>query len=176
MDHGASRRFADPLHIEMREDDGKRGSAVARRGDPLADGRDEDAIEVRLGDRAFARGFHLGDDRERTWFGISEKADERRQHHGPSLALCHPLRGAERREAYRRGRSRNEVATFDERLERTAERARRERQPLRRDRGKQRGRPGGARGKALEEIQPEERRGESGRGWANRRSPSDGVA
>jgi hypothetical protein len=71
MDHGASRRFADSIHIELREDDGEGGSAIARCGDPLPDRRDEDAIEVSLGDRAFARGFHLGDDRKRTWFGIS---------------------------------------------------------------------------------------------------------
>ena len=57
----------------------------------------------------------------------------------------------------------------------TAERACRKRQPLGRDRGEQRGGASRARGKALEQIQTEERRCESGRGRTNRRSPSDGV-
>ena len=46
MDHGAPRRLADSVHIPLGEDYGESRSAVACRRDPLADGGDQDAIEV----------------------------------------------------------------------------------------------------------------------------------
>ncbi len=171
MDHSAARRLSDPVDVELREDDRERRSAIASRGDPLADRGDQHAIEICLGDRTLARRRHLRDDGERSRLGIAQETDERREHGRPALALGHPLGRAERRETDRRGGARREIPALDERLQRAAECARREWQPLRRDRSEQRGRPRRPRGETLEQIEPEERGCESGRGRANRGLP-----
>ena len=162
MDHGAPRRLTDSIDIDLGEHHREGGPPVARRGDPFAHGRDEHAVEVGLGDRARSWRSDLRSDRKRT-----------RQHLGPSLPLGHPLGRAERRETHGRAGRRREVAALDQRLQRSAEGARRERQPLRRDRGEQRRRTGRACREALEKVEAEECGRETGRARADH-LPSDG--
>jgi len=154
VDHGAPRRFAHAVDIELREDHREGRSAIARRRDPLAHRGDQDSVEVCLCNRALARRRSFRHHGKWAWRGVSQKTDERRQHHRPTLAFGHPLRRAERREADGRGGAGGEIPAFDERLQGAAERARRERQPLGRDRRKQRRRPSQVRSRSDEPSVP----------------------
>jgi diacylglycerol kinase (ATP) len=174
MDHGAARRLADAIDVELCKDDDKSRPSIARRSDPLAHRGNQHSIEVCLGHRALAWGRRFRDNGERARVGVSQETDERRQYLGPPLALGHPFGRTKRREADGRGGARCKISAFDQRLQGAPEGAGRERQPLGRDRGKQLGRASLPRGEALEQIQAKERRRESGRGRTNRRSPSDG--
>ena len=141
MDHGAAGGFANRIDVDLGKHDGEGRSPIACGGDPLPYRRHEDTIEIGLGDRTLARRQRLGDDRKRARLGVSQKPNERRQHRRPSLALRGSFGCAERREADGRRGRRCEISALDQGLKRATERARGEGQPLRRDRGKERGRP-----------------------------------
>ena len=73
-------QLADPIDVDLRQDDREGWSTVARSGDPFADRSHEYPIEVCLSHRALAGRRRPSDHRKRTGLGISQETDERRQH------------------------------------------------------------------------------------------------
>jgi len=174
MDHRATIGLSDRIHVELRQHNSEAWTAITCRGDPLAHRDDQDAIQIRLGDRLRARWRGLGDQRERTGLGVAKQSPERRQHRRPTLAFGHALRGAERGEADRRRRGGRDVPALDQRLKRPAERASGEWQLLGRDRGEQGRRARGPRRQPLQEVEPKERGSQTGRRRADHCSvPND---
>ena len=167
MDHRTAGGLAHRIDIDLGKHDGEGRAPIAGGGDPLPYRRYEDTIEIGLGDRTLARRRRLGDDRKRARVGVSQKPNERRQHRRPSLAFGGSFGCAERREADGRRGRRREITALDQGLQRATERARGKGQPLRRDRGKERGRSSRTRDEALQEIQTKERGREAGRAGAD---------
>src|SRR5439155_1508434 len=120
MDHRATIGLSDRIHVELRQHNSEARTAITCRGDPLAHRGDQDAIQIRLGDRLRARWRGLGDQRERMGLGVAKQSPERRQHRRPTLAFGHALRGAERGEADRRRRGRRDVPALEQRPQRPA--------------------------------------------------------
>src|SRR5688572_6715935 len=161
------------LEIDRPEHDDERPTALARARHPLSDRRDEHLVEIEIGHACLAAwGRRLGDDRCGADLRLADQARDRWHHGAPARELFHPFGRAERRERDRPVRRGLQVAVLEEGLERAAERARCERQALRRDLQEEEIRAGRAAGRErVEDEEAEERGREAGRREALHRLP-----